>query len=180
MKNKGIILQVLALFITCITGTSCIKEKLEATYNSQESKIDTYVEKATDCRIVRNGGSNRIVRTEGEGEELRADGSVSFYYAGYTFNGSISASSMFATNRQATAEEAGWNLTDADYGIFEVSLKDTELLEGLRNGLTGVKAGEECEILFSGKYGFGKKTFGTIPAKSALLYKVWVVAVSND
>jgi FKBP-type peptidyl-prolyl cis-trans isomerase len=47
-------------------------------------------------------------------------------------------------------------------------------------GLEGVKAGEECEIIFSGKYGFGNKAFGMIPAKSALLYKIWVVSISND
>lgn len=176
MKTKAILM----LSLACMAGTSCIKEKLETTYNSQESKIDTYVSKYESNRIVHNGGSNRIVLTEGEGEELGADGAVSFYYAGYTFNGSVSASNMFVTNRKASADEAGWNLTDADYEILEIDMGDTELLEGLRKGLSGVKAGEECEIVFSGKYGFGRKSFGIIPAKSALLYKIWVVAVSND
>ena len=37
---------------------------------------------------------------------------------------------------------------------------------------TGVKAGEECEILFCGKYGFGNSTFGIIPANSALAFKI--------
>jgi FKBP-type peptidyl-prolyl cis-trans isomerase len=63
---------------------------------------------------------------------------------------------------------------------MEINITDSELIEGLRNGLMGVKAGEECEILFSGKYGFGNKTFGMIPAKSALLYKIWVVSVTNE
>mgnify|MGYP002512817307 CR=1 FL=1 len=40
--------------------------------------------------------------------------------------------------------------------------------------------GEECEIIFSGKYGFGNDVFGIIPANSALLYKIWVVGVAND
>jgi FKBP-type peptidyl-prolyl cis-trans isomerase len=43
-----------------------------------------------------------------------------------------------------------------------------------------VKAGEECEILFCGKYGFGNSTFGIIPANSALAFKIWVVSVSNE
>jgi FKBP-type peptidyl-prolyl cis-trans isomerase len=71
-------------------------------------------------------------------------------------------------------------LTDPDYSLFEINLAETELIEGLYNGIIGVKAGEECEILFSGKYAFGNSTFGIIPANSALAFKIWVVGVSND
>jgi len=105
---------------------------------------------------------------------------VSFYYAGYVFNGSISAGNMFVTNHQETAEKAKWDLTDADYSIYETDLTDARLLEGVRNGLEGVRTGEECEILFTGKYGFGNSAFGIIPANSALAFKIWVVGVSND
>ena len=55
-----------------------------------------------------------------------------------------------------------------------------KLLEGLRNGLIGVRNGEQCKILFSGKYGFGDEEFGIIPTNSALAYEIWVEAVSND
>ena len=83
-------------------ATSCIKEQLETTYNKQEEQIDQYITKsmistddsgATDTlRVVRKSGSNRLVLKEGTGEELTKDGYISFYYAGYTFNGSFSAS----------------------------------------------------------------------------------------
>ena len=59
-------------------------------------------------------------------------------------------------------------------------MAETDMLEGLRDGLVGVRAGEECEILFTAKYGYGNRTFGIIPANSALLYRIWVVGVSND
>ena len=202
---------------------ACTKSKLEQTYNSQESKIDSYLtsnrivkrsisrtdtlgftldttaldngtiqidtswitEKIdtswTDTlNVVRSGGANRLVLKEGEGEELQRNGFVSFYYAGYKFTGSFSSGNLFVTNHQATAEQSGWNLTDADYQIYEINLGDTRLIPGLKDGLLGVKAGEECEILFSGKYGFGNEKFGIIPANSALLYKIWVVGVAND
>ena len=87
---------------------------------------------------------------------------------------------MFITNHEATANQSGWNLTDADYQVYEINLGSAELLQGLKDGLVGVKAGEECEILFSGKHAFGNMPFGTIPANSALLFKIWVVGVSND
>ncbi len=174
-----------ALLLTVLTAcSSCIKEKLEETYNKQEDQIDRYIasaiEKNEGYTVAYNNGSSRLITLAGEGEQLSADGSVSFYYAGYTFNGSINASGLFGTNHQATAESSNWKLTDPDYALMEINMKDSDLLEGVRNGLVGVRAGEECEILFSGKYAFGNDTFGIIPAKSALAFRIWVVGVSND
>lgn len=172
-------ISVLILMVMTVTG--CMKSKLETTYNSQESRIDSYINgKGEGYRVVRNGGANRLVLTEGSGEELGHNGYVSFYYAGYVFNGSVSSSNLFITNHQATAEQAGWDLTDAGYELYEINLGDARLVQGLKDGLYGVKAGEECEIIFSGKYGFGNENFGIIPANSALLYKIWVAGVSND
>ena len=64
--------------------------------------------------------------------------------------------------------------------MLQLDLAKTRLIEGLRKGLIGVKGGEECEIMFSGQYAFGDNEFGTIPANSALLYYIWVEAVSNE
>ena len=164
---------ILAAALACMATSSCVKEQLEVTYNRQEDQIDSYISKnmtvknesgETDTlRVVRNGGSNRLIKIEGTGEELKADGHVGFYYAGYTFSGSVS-----------------WNPTDPDYALMEINITEDKLLDGLRKGLMGVRAGEECEIIFSGKYGFGNNPFGMIPAKSALLYKIWVVSVTNE
>ena len=173
--------RIIITILCALALSSCVKSKLEVTYNSQESKIESYIASKGDTyRSTRNGGANRLVLKEGEGEELQRNGFVSFYYAGYKFSGSFSAANLFVTNHQATAEQSGWNLTDADYQIYEINLGDARLIPGLKDGLLGVKAGEECEILFSGKYGFGNEKFGIIPANSALLYKIWVVGVAND
>lgn len=179
MKMKTIIKYIILIVLTT-AAVSCTKSKLETTYNKQESQIDSYISGKTDCRVVRNGGANRVILTEGEGEELSPDGFISFYYAGYTFNGSFNAGNLFTTNHRQTAEQSKWELTDPDYEIFETNLSDAKLLQGLKDGLVGVRAGEECEILFTGKFGFGNENFGIIPAKSALLYKIWVVGVTND
>ena len=200
MKNK-----ILIMIILCLAASSCLKEKLEEGYSKQEQKIDDYlmknmtmqrdsikteinpetgepvekVVKYTDTlRIEYNNGAARLVREEGTGEPLTEQGAVSFYYAGYLFTSS--PSTLFTTNHQSTAEGSGFNLTDADYELFEADMRNVELLNGLRNGLIGVQAGEECEIIFSGKYAFGNHIFGIIPANSALLFKIWVVGVSND
>jgi FKBP-type peptidyl-prolyl cis-trans isomerase len=165
-----------------------MKEKLELTYTNQEAKIDQYINsnkytdssKTDSLRVVYNGGSTRLVLTEGTGEELNAKGTAAIYYAGYTFNGSKSKANLFITNHEDTAKDAGWTLTDENFDVFMIKMGETQLLEGLKSGLLGVKGGEHCQILFSGKYGFGNEQFGIIPVNSALLYEIWVEAISND
>lgn len=179
----------MTIMFLCLMATSCLKEKREAIYTGQESKIEQYItsnmyvrgEDGQDTlRVIYSAGANRLVITEGTGEGLNSKGTISFYYAGYTFSGNKSASGLFATNHKETAEAAGWELTDADYELLTLHMNDSDLIRGLRDGLTGVKSGEHCEILFSGKYGFGKKPFGIVPANSALLFEIWVEAVSNE
>ena len=194
---------ILFAILLCFAASSCVKEKLETMYKKQESQIDSYLSKNNTAKrdstivyedgttkdttwtenleIVYNRGAARLITKKGTGPKLSSDGAVSFYYAGYVFKGgSVSASNLFATNHQTTAETSKFEVTDPDYSIFEVNMSETELLEGLRDGLEGVRAGEECEILFTGKYGYGNRTFGIIPVNSALLYRIWVVGVSND
>lgn len=100
---------------------------------------------------------------------------------GPVISGSQSSSglTMFATNHYATASLSGWSLSDGDYSPVSISMSDKDIVAGLRDGLVGVRAGEVCDILFSGRYGFGKKPLGPIPANSALLYRIWVESVSE-
>ena len=106
-------IKTILLICICLASVSCLKEKREATYNNQESKIDQYISKnkyftttvagkqeIDSLRVVYNGGCSRLVTKEGIGEELKPNGTVSFYYAGYIFTGS---KSLFATNHQQTA-----------------------------------------------------------------------------
>lgn len=205
MKSK-----ILILLVICLATGSCVKEKLETFYSKQDTQIDAYMTKARVVKrdsikleitpnaddptkndttkvkvewedsldVIYNKGAVRLVKTEGTGPALEEGGAVSFYYAGYVFTSN--PSSLFATNHQETAAGAGFTLTDDEYQIFEADMRSTRLLEGVRNGLIGVKSGEVCEIAFSGKYGFGDEVFGTIPVNSALLYKIWVIGVSNE
>lgn len=167
-----------------ISLVSCKKEALQTTYNNQETKIDTYITSLTtkdpDLRVVHNNGSHRVVLTEGDGEDLGAKGRVALYYAGYTFANGISNSNLFTTNHEDTATAAKWTTTGGDFGLKTIDLGRDDLLDGLRNGLEGVKAGEVCYIIFSGKYAYGNHAMGTIPANSALAFQVWVESISND
>ena len=173
MKNK-----IILLLILCMSAASCVKDKLEETYSRQETQIDTYltrnrvvkrdsiqiiitpnaddptkndttkvkVEWEDTLDVVYNNGAARLIKTEGTGPELTENGAVSFYYAGYIF--SSSPSTLFATNHRETAEGAKFELTDADYELIEADMTKARMIDGLRNGLIGVRSGEECEIVF--------------------------------
>ena len=113
---------------------------------------------------------------------MKEGGAVSFYYAGFLISSSrLSNNTLFATNYDTFANSAGWAVSDSStFTISTVKLGEDNLVEGLRNGLIGVKGGDECYVMFSGKHGFGKKKITGIPSNSALAYRLWIKSVSNN
>lgn len=177
--RKSVLLLICCIFFLL----SCSKQRLETTFSNQEKKIESFIEKELNDEnksVVYQNGVSRLILTQGSGDSLSTSGVVSFFYAGYTFNGSISSNNLFSTNHQQTAENSSWvgNAENGDFNVLTLSLKEDKLVEGLRRGLVGVKNGEECYILFSGKYGFNKR-FGTIDANSAIVYHIWVTGVGE-
>ena len=187
MNAKRLILSVLALGILA----ACTKQSVQNIYDKQETTISNFVaaqlKADPEATVTYNSGTVRITlhdtmyKDVENADSLRAGGTVSFYYAGYVLSGTtLNSSNMFATNRKESAETAGWSLSDeSQFHIETVSLND-DLIEGLKKGLEGVQNQDECIILFSGKYGFGAKKKGTIPARSALAYHVWVNSFDNE
>lgn len=164
--------------------SGCIKENTELVYTNQETKIDSYVKSLLDNNptysVSYNNGSVRVTAVEGYGPALEKKNTATILYSGYTFNGNLSASNLFVTNVKEIAQQSGWDVSDESTFVpASVSPSDKKLVEGLANGLIGVKQGEECIILFSGKYGFGKKQNGTISANSAIAYHVLVTSISD-
>ena len=174
----------IALGILCILAVSC--EKKETTFDKQESNIQSIVTSLTkanaDAVTDYNNGSVRVTVVHGEGAALQEGGAVSLYYAGYYISGAnLSSSNLFATNYDTFANSARWKVTDSTaFDIKTISLAKDDIVEGLKNGLIGVKGGDECYILFSGKHGFGKQKIANIPSNSALAYHLWIKSVTND
>ena len=189
MKKSTCILASVLLLAALVPA--CTKLSVQQAYDKQETNIAKFVEsqlKADETATVTyKDGAVRIVlhdtlRREGIlADTLRTGGTVSFYYAGYTLSGSsISSSNLFATNHKSTANSAGWRLSDTTaFNIMTITLDD-RLLDGLQRGLEGVRGQDECFILFSGKHAYGSRVQGTIPARSALVYRIWVNSISND
>jgi len=175
----------LYLMLILVGFCSCTKETRDLRYAQQEEKISAYVEQYQkdheEAEIIYNEGSVRIIFSEGSGPELTARGKATVNYAGYDFSsGNISTSTMFVTNSMDVASSSSWSLSDTSLFVpMEIDLTDKTVIKGLRNGLSGVTEGEECMILFSGRYGFGKEKIGTIPADAALAYHIWVQSIEN-
>ncbi len=170
------------IFLLLCGLLSCVKQNREAVYANQETRIASFLNsKVTDeIKYVDLGGVYRLIETPGTGEALSPSGSLSFHYAGYIFNGSVSISNLFVTNHEATADEGGWDTDDKTrFEPLAVTLSEAGFVEGLAKGLQGVQAGEHSFIVFSGRYGFGDKVYGLIPANAALIYEVWIDAVTN-
>ena len=180
LRHIPVLLLILSVF-------SCMKQQTENYYAKQEDAIEKFIQRSAPIRTVYNDGAVRIVvndTLEREGlmlDTLSMGGTASFHYAGYILSGSsVSNSNLFATNHKETADAAGWAISDTTaFRIMTLSVDD-RLLDGLRYGLEGVRNQDECYILFSGKFAFGSHGQGTIPARSALVYHVWLSSISND
>ena len=182
--------RILTAFLLAGLVLGCSKQA-QTTYDKQETTISGFVEarvKAdSTATVTYKNGTVRLTLHDTLGRDgLRADslasgGTVSFYYAGYVLSGNnVSNDKMFATNHKKTADAAGWKVSDTTAFKIETLTLDDSLLPGLYNGLEGVRNQDECYILFSGKYAYGSHVQGTIPARSALVYHIWVNSISND
>jgi FKBP-type peptidyl-prolyl cis-trans isomerase len=155
---------------------SCTKEDRKLALVTQEENIDKYINNLRGVRIARNGGSNRLVFTEGRGTDSLALGdSVKFYYAGYVF--SNGKGSLFATNDTLVAKKNGFEFSG---GIEEKVLSSKDMVRGLANGLVGAKAGEKCEVVFSAKYGYDNDVVYNVPKMSPLIFEIWVEGIVKN
>ena len=181
-----------ALLIACalaaVLAGACSKQALKVTYDKQITYIEGFISaqmKAdTNATLTRNEGAYRLTlhdTLDVNRDSLRMGGRVSLYYACYVLSSSsVSNSNLVATNKQDIATAAGWNLTNTSQFKLDTLTLDGTLLNGFRMGLQGVQPKDEAYILFTGEYGYGKQERGTIPAKSALAYHIWIEKIDND
>lgn len=164
---------------------SCGKNGVENKYAQQDSTIESLIEslapEGSEATVEYFDGPVRVTVQHGDGDPLESGGTVTFLYAGHILNKtSLDASNLFMTNNKEFAESSNWTVTDTTiFKVASVNLSDDTLVKGLAEGIVGVKAGDECYVMFNGKYGFGKHTTGVVPGNSALVYHLWIDSVSN-
>lgn len=184
MKRSTLIFVAVLLFAGI---AACTKESQKATYDKQVTYIQSFIENQmksdTNATLRINGGSYRLTLhdTLGLKDSLRPGGKVALYYACFTLtNGSLNRSNLVATNLKSIATQAGWNLTDTTRYKLDTLVLDNKLVKGLQLGLDGVQEQDEAFILFTGENGFGNTERGTIPARSALVYAIWIEKIDNE
>lgn len=184
MKRSTVLLIVL---LALSLAGACTKQALQTTYDKQSTNIESFIStrmKAdSTATLVKNGGAFRlnVHDTLGLADSLDWNGQVCLWYACYTLtSASISSSNLVATNVKSLAKSAGWELSDSTRYHLDTLRLDKQLVEGLRQGLWGVQAGDEAFILFTGELGYGDSERGMIPARSALVYQVLIESISNE
>ena len=154
---------ILFLTLALLPVLACESEVREANVN-QDKYIDSYINSHyADNPVYYNGGSSRVVLTEGpQGAPVIEKGdSVYLYYAGYTF-GQRGPEICFVV----------------DSGMVRVGTGD--LVKGLDVSLPGAQLGEESMIFFSADDGYGSQSVGLVPANTALLFHVGVALIKKN
>lgn len=173
------------ILLAAIVSGACTQQALQTTYDKQITNIESFIsaQMKTDenATLTRTGGAYRLTLNDTldpARDSLGWNGSVTMDYALYVLTGSsVSAQNLVATSLESVAAAAGWSLSDkSQFQKLTLSMQDN-LLEGLKMGLYGVQPQDEAYILFTGKYGYGSREQGTIPAKSALVYHVWIDSI---
>lgn len=173
-----------AAVISVIMASGCDKNE-DSMFTTQENNIESIVTSLTnsiDTAVVEYfDGTVRVTVAGNGGTALESNGSVTFLYALHYISGSaLNSGNLVTTNSEAVATQYRWNITDST--VFQpvtLNLSEDEIVEGLRNGLPGVKTGDECYIMFNGRHGFGKRPLASIPGNSALAYHLWITGVEN-
>ena len=176
------------IIISLIVLSGCAKQSLKATYDKQTTYIENFVDarlkETPEAVLTRQDGAYRLTVSSTAAEDapaLQWGHRVKLNYGCFVLtSATLSGSDLVSTNIKGLAEQAKWTLSDES--IFQpvtITLDDA-LVPGFASGLTGVKAGDEAYILFTGEYGYGKSERGTIPALSALAYYVQIVQIDPN
>ena len=189
----------LFVILGILSVSSCSKTDIRLQEDEQESKIDAYLETLIETENERRAKEeeedkkeyypdlldlkivegSRVVLLDalkdGGGISLERGDSVHFYFAAYTF---VSAPGLlFSTNVVSLASEG---LPDADLSVKKILYDSDNLLVGLYNGLSDVRAGDHLIVAFSSKYGFGNSAMATVPKMSALCYEIWIEKIVKN
>lgn len=155
---------------------ACAEQDRDVTIINQEASIDKYLESlSNNFEVISESGSNRVIIEEGNGEVAAVGDSVYFYYAGYIFNSG--KGNLFATNNKSVADKAEFTLIN---GVEGKVVGGDDLIKGLSKGLIGVKQGEQCNVIFSAKYGYDNESVYNVPKLSPLFFDIWIERVVKN
>jgi len=154
---------------------ACETEVERDAISRQEKAITDYLTQQlrdTTIALVTNKGAHRLIMQSGVEPAVAFGDSISFQYIAYIFS-SGSSKVIFDTNIDAL------NFVPINNN-GEGLMTSGKYIQGLENGLLGMKVGEKSQIIFSSSLGYGNNAIGIVPPLSALLFDVEMIKVKKQ
>jgi len=174
MNNIKNTFAVVALFFCVVIICSCEKSEDEDVFSRQEEDINTYVQGVLheNFQVYHKEGSGvwRVVEKPGSGDDVVVRGSkIKIDYFLYLFD-----------SRSERGEGVLIYADESDPDDEWLTVGGGELITGLDIGVVGAKLNETCQIVFSGRYGYGDKQVGLVPKMQPLSIRVTIKELKND
>ena len=109
---------------------------------------------------------------------------IEIYYSAYIFSGSKpSLKELYATNEESQIEELKKLGLNTSYewttDPLEITIGESEILKGLEEALPECKEGDTVEIYMTFPKANGNNYVGMVPAKSAVMWVINILSVTN-
>lgn len=204
--KRNIAFWVVALVATLFV-VSCSNDT-DTVLTSQQNSISKYLEGSHQPRLIPESEISSSLDNEpeyyeqwgldlyryiatryAEGRDAKPtvdwDSTITISYSAYIFTGSKPAiSSLYATNEEDKIEELknlGLNTSyEWTTDPLEVTIGESEILKGLEEALPECKEGDTVEIYMTFTKANGNNYVGMVPAKSAVVWIINILSVTNN
>lgn len=206
ITKRNIAFWVVALVATLFV-VSCSNDT-DTVLTSQQTSISKYLEGSHQPRLIAESEISasldnepeyyeqwgldlyRYIATryaEGRDEKPTVDwgSTITISYSAYIFTGSKPAiSSLYATNEEDKIEELKKLGLNTSYewttDPLEVTIGESAILKGLEEALPECKEGDTVEIYMTFPKANGNNYVGMVPAKSAVMWIINILSVTNN
>lgn len=206
ITKRNIAFWVVALVATLFV-VSCSNDT-DTVLTSQQTSISNYLTKSHTPRLIAESEISssldnepeyyeqwgldlyRYIATryaEGRDEKPTVDwgSTITISYSAYIFTGSKPAiSSLYATNEEDKIEELKKLGLNTSYewttDPLEVTIGESAILKGLEEALPECKEGDTVEIYMTFPKANGNNYVGMVPAKSAVMWIINILSVTNN
>ena len=204
--KRNIAFWVVALVATLFV-VSCSNDT-DTVLTSQQNSISKYLEGSHQPRLIPESEISSSLDNEpeyyeqwgldlyryiatryAEGRDTKPtvdwDSTITISYSAYIFTGSKPAiSSLYATNEEDKIEELknlGLNTSyEWTTDPLEITIGESEILKGLEEALPECKEGDTVEIYMTFTKANGNNYVGMVPAKSAVVWIINILSVTNN
>ncbi len=161
------------LTIVIMPLKSCKKALEDEQAENERSLIESFISK-NNWSYTKNDGVYHIIRKPSFGYQVALGDTVSFTFTGYTLSGII-----FETNDIKIARLEKLDTTVRSFSPIKLIVGNSNLIDGITNGLLAIRGGEEATIIFPSTLGYGKNVMGPVESNSPLAFDIELISVNG-